>query len=869
MHLNRFKIYVFNIALLIFVSNIAYSQVDTTKSNGDSTNVLPNMLNTLKNDTTDTLSNAAYTTDTTFRVSKDALNSQVICTADDTMYLDFAESKHYLYDNAYVTFEDISLRAGYIVVDYDSTLIHAYGIPDSTGKISQLPIFIQAGKEYQSAEITYNYSTKKGYIKKVITREGDGFLHGETVKKIDDEVMYVKNGSFTTCSHSHPHYRITSNKLKVISGDKIVTGPTYLEIADVPTPLLVPFGFFPANSSRKSGVLIPSYGENLRRGFFLKNGGYYFAINDYVDLELRGDIYTRGGWALYGNSKYRKRYKYNGNLNISYSLIREGDETQPNFSESKTFNIRWRHTQDPKARPNSRFTANVDAGSSDYFQNNSYNANDFLTNTLNSNISYERSWAGKPFRFSANLKHSQNTRTNAVNLTVPEITFNVSRLYPFKNEKRIGKSKWYEDIGIQYTMNARNEVQTFDSLLFRRETLDDFRNGIRHNIPISTSFKVLKVFSFSPSINMTERWYFESLSPRFIDSTNSIVNDTVSGFARAGDFNISGRLTTNLYGMYAFKKGKVKAIRHAITPSISLTYRPDFSEDMWGYYSNVQSDTLGNTRRVSRFNGLLYGGPGQGKVGSIGLGINNTLEMKVVDSKDTTGTGTKKIKLLEGLSVNTSYNAAASEFKWSDLRLSARTNLFKNSIGVNYNSTFSLYDIDENGVRINEFYYDNTGKLGRLTNASLALSFNFNGAAKAAESVEEQKTSGIGVTDGDFNYYGLDYYVDFNVPWNFNINYNIIYSKPALVENIRQSINFGGDVSLTKHWKIGFSSGYDLENKDFTFTSIDFYRDLHCWELRFNWVPITTQQSYSFNISVKAPILKDLKLERNRGIGDF
>ncbi len=816
--------------------------------------------------------------------------SELDFTAEDSIIGSPVTGEARLYNKAYVKYEDITLEAGFIRVDFNAKEVYARGITDSSGQVTQKPIFTEAGKSYRADEMRYNFDTKKAKIKKVITTEGEGFLHGEDVKKVDEKVFYIKNASFTTCSHEDPHFRIKTSKAKVISGEKVVTQLAYLEIVDVPTILFVPFGFFPTTEKRKSGIIIPSYGNSQYRGYFLQNGGYYWAVNDYLDLTLTGDIYTQGGYGWQAQTNYRKRYAYSGNLNLSYNLIRYG---RPEFQEfvgsafdnRSDFAITWAHNQDPKANPSFRFNSNVNIASSNFYRVTSVDADQVLNNRLNSSISIAKSWPGRPFNLNVSARHSQNNSTQDLTVNLPQINFALNRQFPFKRQVSVGKKRWYEEIGISYTMDAGNEIQTKLGKPFFTETVfrDSARNGVRHSIPISANYKVFKYFVFNPSVNVTHRWYFDRANYFFVDSLNAIRNDTMNGFYTNTDFNANANLSTKLYGLWRYK-GFVRAVRHVFTPNVGISYKPDFAVDDWGYYQRVQSDTLGNFTRRDRYQGKLYGSASSGKSGSINLGVQNTLEAKVRDRTDSTGE--KKIKLLERLSLNTSYNTAVSEFNWSPLNLTASSTAFQGLLNMNYSATYDVYGYDtELGTRVNKSAYEVNGTWLRTTNQSfttgISLSANrFKKKGKKPDPGEEvdkkeglidsePRPNDLGITEGDPDYYGAQGFVDFDAPWTLNVNYNLRKSYQGLESRVSQSMDFSGDIKLTENWKVGFRSGYDFEAKDLTYTTFDFYRDLHCWELRCTWVPFGFQQSYTLTIRVKANVLSDLKMERRRGVGDF
>lgn len=793
----------------------------------------------------------------------------------------------YFYNQAQVDYQDIGIRAGYIQIDWATNEALATGIIDSTGNLVQRPIFIEGGKEYRTDTIRYNFESKKARIKKVITKEGEGYLHGERVKKMEERVFYIRGGSFTTCSHEHPHFRLRTSKTKVISGDKIITGPAYLEMLDVPTPLVLPFGFFPTEARRRSGIIIPTYGNNFERGYFLKDGGYYWATNEFMDMTFRGEIYTMGGWGLRVQSNYRKRYRYRGNLAVNFNRIKYGEESflenGGSFRNSTDFNIRWSHNQDPKARPDLRFSANVNLASASYFQNTQQTANQVLTSQMQSNVSIQKSWQGRPYSLSMNLRHSQNNQQKTIALTLPQLSFNVNRFYPFKFGTQIGEDTWYEKIGMNYSFQAENRIDgRMDEALFSAKSYNkNARYGGQHSASLQTNAKLFKYWTFSPSIRMNSRWYGSRLRYRLIDSTNSVTQDTVRGFNNAFNFSVNANMSTKVYGQFNFR-GKVKAIRHVLTPNIGMSYTPDFSDPIWGYYQTYQSDTLGTTRTSSVYNSYLYGSPGKGMRANVNFGLQNTLEMKVKSKRDSTGA--TKVKLLEGLSLNTSWNAAATSFQWSPVRMSARTSALNGLVQFNFNSSFDWYGIDQSGQRIDAFSYDVNGPLLRRTQSSFNIGFSLNADRfrpdKGKEEKKQQAASDdadqdalhanpLGLTPGDVDYYLLRQYADFDVPWSLNFNFFYTNNKPGLEVLETRSLDVNGNITLTDNWKIGFRTGYDFERKALSYTTINMFRDLHCWQLNVFWVPFGFQRSYTIGIGAKASILNDLKLDRRRGIGDF
>jgi len=785
----------------------------------------------------------------------DDFKSKVVYHGRDSIIYDLESNRVLLYGDAEITYEDINLKAAYIEINYDTRILSAKGLPDSSGTMAGYPVFKQGGEEFKSKTIRYNFDTRKGQISDITTKEGDNYVHGSTVKKDADNTTYIRNGYYTTCELDHPHYFISASKIKVIPDNKIVSGPANMVIADIPTPLAIPFGFFPNKRGRTSGIIFPVYGQSAQLGYFLQNGGYYFGFSDKLDLALTGDIYSRGSWRLNGYSNYANRYHYNGNLSVNYAFTKTSIPELPDYAEEKGFFVRWNHRQDPKARPNSSFSASVNAGSSEFYRNNITSAQNYLTNTFQSSIAYSKSWQGKPYSFSASLAHSQNTATRDISLSLPSANFSVTRLEPFRRKIRTGSIRWYEKIGVSYNNTVLNTISTKDTLLFKEESLDDFRYGMQHSIPINTSFTVAKFFTVSPSVSYTERWYLKTIRKSYDDALNTLVVDTVNGFSAARDFNTGASMNTRIYGMLQFRKGKVAAIRHVMIPTLNYNWRPDFSEPGWGAYKTVQTDSLGNSSRYSIYEGTIFGGPSAGEVSSLSFSIDNILEAKVRKQTDSTDTE-KKVKLLESLAASFSYNFAADSLKMSLLSFAGRTTLFER-LNLNFNGTFDPYIVTQEGIRINTTELSANNRLLRFNTANFAANFVLTPVKRnySSEKGSERELKDINRNKGD--------YLDFSVPFTLNVGYNIFFQNNITTpDQLTQTLNFNGDLQLTRNWKVTYNSGYDFEQNDVSYTSIGIVRDLHCWEMRLNWVPFGFQQSYFFQINVKSSVLQDLKLTK-------
>jgi hypothetical protein len=819
--------------------------------------------------------------------------------ADSTELL-LNDQKIKLYKNAQINYESIELKAEHIVLDMETKTIVAYGKTDTLGQVYGKPLFKDGGEEFEADTIIYNFETKKGLIKGVFTKQGEGYLHSKVNKKMGNNEICLKNGKYTTCDHEHPHFYLALSKAKVIPEDKIVSGPAYLVIEDIILPIGIPFGFFPNTKGGASGVIIPGYGDDLGRGFFLRDGGYYFYINDYLDTKVLGEIYSNGSWGIGNETRYAFKYRFNGQFSGKYSkFIKKADE--PGRQENITYNFKWRHTQDPKANPYSRLSADVNFGSAKYKQFNSTTQNDRLSTNQSSSIAYSRKMGNSPFNLSINARQNQKTNLNAgdelgkMDITLPEANLSMSRIYPFKRKKRVGKELWYEKIGISYNGSFKNMVTGIDEdTLWTDYTLTQFKNGVQHRVPISTSIKALKFLNINPNITLTERWHFKSLHRSWNADSGSVDIDTLNGFARAGDFNISVPLTTKLYGMYQVvgKDPILKAVRHVVTPSVSFSWRPDFGEERWGIYQHIYNENDSLIGVFSKFQGGsyttyneegkevsnptwsgLYGSPARGKSGMVSFNLNNNFEMKVRNRKDTVK-GSKNIKLLDRLSFNTSYNMAVDTMNWSKLKISAGTQIAK-ILTIDMGMTVDPYDYNKKtGKSINRLLWKE-GELGRLTNANLSSGITI--SSKGLKN--ERKTSSMMSTEEQEAYRSLGFsdqmidmgYADFSMPWSLTFRYSINYSNTqfnvetfVFDESVTQTMNINGHINLTKGWKINFRSGWDFQKEELSYTTFTFVRDLHCWQMSFNWVPFGAYQSYYFRINVKSAMLQDLKYEQRR-----
>lgn len=794
---------------------------------------------------------------------KSPFNDPIFSNANDSMIYSLDGKKVFLYGDAVVTYQNIELKAQYIEFDMEKKEVFAKGLPDSSGKSIGRPVFKEGDNTYSMEDIYYNFGSKKAKIKGVVTEQDGGFMHGEETKKMPDNCVNISHGKFTTCDQLHPHFYIAITKGKVIPNDKIISGPAYLVIEDVPMPIGIPFGFFPNTRKRANGIILPEYGEEVRRGVYLRGGGYYFGINDNMDMKLTGEIYSFGSWQLNTQSTYKKRYKYSGNFSI------ERSKNIDNIIEDTTFSYRisWMHQQDSKANPNSTFSANVNFQSSNSNKYNARSLNEVHNNTINSSISYSKNFVGTPFRLNTSLTHSQNNQTKIVNVNFPRVAFTMDKIYPFKNESNSSSTRWYEKVGFSLNTSLDNKVTVKEKDLFKKEVFDKMSNGMKHDIPLGTSFNLFKYIIVSPSVNYNEYWYAKTIRKHWNPADSTVVIDTIPGFRRAWQYSTSASMSTTLYGMFNFGKNKaVQAIRHKITPTISISYRPDFSDPRYGFYKTVQIDTLGRTSKYSIFEKGVYGGPGAGKSGVLSFGLGNNLEMKVRSNKDTIN-GFKKIKIFESLSFNSGYNLLADSMNLQNINFSGNTRLFE-KVGINFSGSFDPYSLNSlKTSRISQYEFKNNGKLARLVSFNFGIDFSLNSSKKDKNRSNNQQPLGdnLDPNQGNFGQSMSSNYnqeVDFNVPWNLRVNYAFNYSKPLNTKTISQTLGFGGDLSLTPKWKIGFQSSYDFKSRKLSTTSLNISRDLHCWQMNITIIPIGIYKSYSFQINVKSGMLQDLKWKK-------
>jgi len=830
-------------------------------------------------------------------IQKSEIETTINYSAKDSIFYDLKSQKIKLYGNSKIDYGEINLEAYEILVDWNDKTLDANYLTDSTGKKIGKPIFSEVNQSYETDKITYNFDSRKAKIKGIVTQLDDAYMQGEDVKKNEEDELFISHAMYTTCNLEEPHFHISSGKIKVIPGKKVVSGPFHLKFGDVPTPLGFIFGMFPQPKKKVSGLIMPNYGEEKRRGFYLRDGGYYFAVNDHIDLRLTGDVYSKGSYGMTLGSSYKKRYSYSGNLRFNYNKSKLGDFENP--STSNDFSFSWSHTPDAKGK-SSRFSSSVNFQTNSYNQNKNLVYSDFnesINAQFNSNISYTKTFKGSPFNLSANLRHSQNVQTKKVNLTLPDVSYNMSRIYPFKNLGKLGKTALGK-ISISHRFNGKIELTNgsvgnslsglnilnssnnfSEQIDFNMDNLnsiiDRSKIGGKHTIPISTSFNLLKYFTVSPSVNYNEIWYFKKLSYNYNELEDGIEIDTTNSFQRAWSYSSAFALSTRIYGTVFFKKGKIKAIRHVISPEISMSFSPDFTKPKFGYYENVQINREGDTKLLSKYENFLFGSPRIGSSASMNFYIGNNLEMKVVDKNDTIS-GTRKIKIFDNLSFSSSYNFLADSFRLAPIRFSTRTSFFKRLINLSVSGnidpyTFKLDSISENssGIknvyqrRVDELAYKNNQGIGSLAYINMSLGFRFSAKDFRSED-EEEKDSSFGTREEiDYINSNIAEYIDFNVPWSINASYNLNRRKLGFRDpTITQTLTFSGDVSISEKTKISFRSGYDFKFKMLTQTSINATRDLHCWRINFSWVPFGRFQSYNLSINAVSALLQDLKLEK-------
>lgn len=787
-----------------------------------------------------------------------------------------------LYNKAEVYYQDIELKSGIIVIDYEKEEVYAGRIKDSTGKYTQLPVFKQGSNVVEPDSIRFNFKTKKALVWNSRTDQGEFKVKAAITKKENDSVYFMKGARFTTSKDiENPEYYFQTNKVKLVPGKKVVVGFTNMVIADVPTPLALPFAFFPMTEKARSGIIMPTYNDSNTRGFSLQNGGYYFALSDYYDLAVLGDYYTNGSYGFRFESSYGKRYKFNGNVNVRFENLINSERGYPDYARSNIYNIQWSHSKDSKSNPNSRFSASVNLGSSTYFRQslNQINVGSTLNNTLSSSISYSKTFNSVPqVNLSLTATHSQNTNTEQINMTLPTLQMSVDRLFPFAPKEGIKKG-FFKNINFQYNLRGENRINTTDSLFFKPEMFKNALLGFQHSIPLSTNFKVFKYFSASTSVNYNEVWYFKTIKKEFDATQNAIVNNEIRGFDAFRTYSFSAGIGTTIYGTFNFgDKKKIQAIRHVMRPNISYSYTPSFSK----YYDTYDPDGSGTMlKQYTRFEGGIFGAPGQNMSNNIGFTLSNTFEAKVTD-KDSTKTEPKKIMLLNNLNFSTSYDITADSLRWAPMRVSGGTQILKQKMNINFAATLDPYAINNSGQRINTWNIDNGGSLFRMTSANLTINYAFASSDGEGDKKNKQGERNGGRGDdlfgtntdlsdrrdsqfddsGDNNNVISDFF-KYKLPWDLNLAYALTYSNNRREQKITgNSLMVSMNTDLTPKWKIGVSTGYDFVQKGVTFTQFRFERDLLSWRMDFNWVPFGDNAYWGFFIGIKSGVLSDIKWDK-------
>lgn len=828
------------------------------------------------------------------RLSKDTMDALIHYKAKDSIVMQIPKKKILLYGNADTKYKETGITAERIAVDQETGIVQATKMMDTSGKAYGRPVMTDKDQSFDSDTMVFNINTRKAKIYNTRSVYGEAFIGSAQSKRMPDNTIFGFKNTFTTCNLDTPHFQFRARKIKVIPDKLVISGPANLEIEGIPTPLFIPFALFPLTQGQRSGILPPQYVVNQQKGIGLENGGYYLGLGDNFDLTMRGDVYSYGSWSLTASPTYRKRYKYNGGLNLSFANTRFGDPAvKSEFSTSKDFRITWNHSMDSKARPGVNFGAAVNFGTSSYNKYNVYDYNTRVNNNIGSSITFSKTWIGKPYNLTLGLNHSQNLSTRDVSVSFPDGTFTVNTIYPFQRKEMIGSPKWFEKIGISYNTVLRNQANFKDSLFGKQAMFDAMQTGMQHNIPISFSIPVFnKAFTLSPGINYTEYWYTKKFIRKWKDDKynpglntyGAIDTSYEAGFFTARDVSASMSLSTALYGMYAFSKNsKIKAIRHVMRPTLSASYRPDLNPNL---YKPLQYNKAGDKSMVSVYDGAIIGVPSPGSFGGLNFGLDNNLEMKVYSKKDTTGNHERKIKLLDGFGINGSYNLVADSFKLSTFSLYARTNLF-DKLNISASGNIDPYQTDARGHRIDKYVWQQ-GKisLGRLTNASISMSTSFQSKDKKSQSKEKTIDSISNVQNGDAAFAAQQRqlamvrtnpgeYVDFDIPWRIDLSYSLSYTNTIIpdsggvVKRITQYVSFNGDFSLTPKWKIGLNSGFDFTNMQIAYTNMYISRDLHDFNLSINLIPFGTYRQFSFTISAKAGLLRDLRINRTKQFYDL
>ena len=847
------------------------------------------------------------------RKKSNSLDAPVEFSSEDSLVYDAASRRAWLYGNSNVKYQNMDLKSDRIQMSLDSSLVHATGTADTTGKVEGKPVFTMGQDTYESDTMAFNFKSKKGFINSVYTAQQDGYLSSEQSKRDSSGVLYLQHGRYTTCDQEHPDFYIALSRAKVRPGKDVVFGPAYLVVADVPLPLAIPYGFFPFTKSYSSGFIMPSYGDESSRGFYLRDGGYYFAVSDKWDLKLLGEIYTKGSWGVSVASNYRKRYRYNGSFFFSYQNTKNGDKGMPDYSEQTSFKLQWSHRQDSKANPFTSLSASVNFATTDYERNNlnsMYNPQSYTQSLRTSSVSWSSTFSSLGLTLSGTANLSQNMIDSTISLTLPDLNISVSRFYPFKRKHMAGKERWYEKISMSYTGQLRNSIDTKEDLLFKSNLIKDWRNGFQHQIPIQANFTLFNYININPSFNFTDRMYTNKVMQSWDEGAQVARQDTLYGFYNVYDWHMSLSASTKLYGFWVPNKkvfgDKIQAIRHVITPSLTFSYAPDNGSRYYETYQKTNPDGSVELVEYSPFANSLFGVPSRGKTGSITLDVSNNIEMKIKSDKDSTGF--KKISIIDELGFNMGYNMADKLRPWSDLQVRLRLKWWKNYT-FNLNAVFATYayELDENG---NPYVGAHTeysrGRFGRFQGMSQNISFTltpeklkkwFGGGDDDEE--EEEEDDNLDNTDIETNVdddlvrgqHGArdedagkaetdeDGYMKFSMPWSLTFGYGISmrenqdrskFNKKTMryPYKFTQTLNFSGNIRISDGWNISFSSGYDFENHDISMTTASLQRDLHCFNMSCS-VVLAPYTSYNFSFRCNAATLTDaLKYDKRSGFSN-
>ncbi|MBB3188567.1 putative LPS assembly protein LptD [Microbacter margulisiae] len=856
--------------------------------------------------------------------NKSQLTDKIVYQANDSIVF-YGDGTGMMYGNGDIQYQKMELKANYIRMKMDSSLVYAMGTKDSTGQLVGEPSFKDESNQFDAKELTYNFKTKRGFIHHTVTQQGEGYIVSDLTKLTSDKTFYMSNMQYTTCDHTdHPDYYIQLTRAKVKPQKYIVSGPAYLVIEDVPLPLALPFGYFPFTSKYSSGIIVPSYGDDFTRGFYLHNGGYYFALNDYMDLALTGEIYTKGTWAVNAISTYVKRYKYRGSLNFSYRQDITSEKGMPDYGKSTNMSIQWTHSQDSKASLYSTLSGSVNFSTSGYNRSNINNVYDptlMSQNTKSSSINFSQRFPNSPFTLSANANITQRTADSTINMQLPNLTVTMSQIHPFKRANTVGPEKWYDKIVMSYSGSFANSIQTKENKLLHSSFSRDWQNGFDHQIPVSATFNLFKYISITPAVNYEERWYFKSVQQRWNSNTQSVIRDTTSGFYRSYNFNASVTANTTIYGFFIPNRkifgDKIDRIRHVFKPSISFTYNPDFSNPIWGSYKTYDKYVQDSqdpqrmdkeTVLYSPFEGGIYGYPAAGKSGAIGYSFSNNVEMKVKEKSDTTDQPVYKVvSLIDNFSWSGSYNLATDSLRWSLINANLRLKLpFSKSYTLNLSGTFDPYlyglDANKNPVHINQLRWAH-GKFPRFMGTNFSQSFTIsdqtfkhNSSGNKENTNQEQpsqQTTLMNNTDIPSLYNAqqdtvkkqtkpsssevdADGYEKPQFHWSLSFNYSLLYGQSSIFNyhtmeygmQWTQNLSLNGTISPTPKWNINWSASYSFANKQFTQINIGITRDLHCWSMSAQLVPVGYYTSYMVRIAVKSSLLEGLKYQKSSSFQD-